>query len=139
MPMKISLALGPREPLSRQTAWGCFTTNAALPGFGSLLAGRKAGYPQAVLQLLGLVLTTVFGIRFIAWYLSHRTQLDQLEAEPDRYFLEIWMSVRWALLGMLVYAVSWLWSLATSLNILREARQVGPEVPPKIGVPPKIT
>jgi hypothetical protein len=27
--MKISLALGPRQPLSRQTAWGCVTTNLA--------------------------------------------------------------------------------------------------------------
>ncbi len=110
-----------------------------MPGFGSLLAGRKQGYPQVVLQVLGLVLTTVFGIRFIAWYFSHRAQLDQLEGEPDRYFLEIWAPMRWALLGIVVFAVSWLWSLATSLSILREARRHEPKQPPKLGIPPKIT
>jgi len=138
MRTKISLALGPREALSRQTAWGCFTTNAAVPGFGSLLAGRKAGYPQVALCMLGLALTTIFGIRFFAWYFSHRAQLEQLEAEPDRYLLEIWMPVRWALLGMGVFAVAWLWSLATSLAILREARRHEPRQPPAPVLPPKI-
>ena len=39
MPMKISLALGNPQALSRQTAWGCLTTNLAMPGFGSLVLG----------------------------------------------------------------------------------------------------
>ena len=65
MPTKVSLALGPRRPLSRQTAWGCFTTNLAMPGFGSLVAGRISGYAQAALTIGGMVLTMVFGARFI--------------------------------------------------------------------------
>ena len=52
--MKISLALGPRRPLSRQTAWGCLTTNLALPGAGSLVAGRVSGYPQLALGVGGM-------------------------------------------------------------------------------------
>ena len=27
--------VAPRQPLSRQTAWGCLATNIAMPGFGS--------------------------------------------------------------------------------------------------------
>ena len=54
MRTKISLALGQRQALSRQTAWGCFTTNLALPGFGSLVAGRISGYFQVALAMVGL-------------------------------------------------------------------------------------
>ena len=68
--MKISLALGPRQPLSRQTAWGYLTSNLALPGSGSLLAGRISGYAQLALGLGGLLMTVVFGLRFMLWYFA---------------------------------------------------------------------
>ena len=47
--MKISLALGQRKPLDRTTAWGCLTANLAVPGCGSLVAGRVSGYFQLLL------------------------------------------------------------------------------------------
>ncbi|MDB6016518.1 MAG: hypothetical protein JWR19_1007 [Pedosphaera sp.] len=132
MRTKISLTLGRREPVSRQTAWGCFTTNVALPGFGSLVAGYKVGYLQVVLGLAGLALTTVFGIRFIIWYFNHRPQLQEVELEPDRYFLMVWLPVRWALLGIGIFAIGWLWAMASSLAILAQARKVKSAVPPRI-------
>ena len=122
MPTKISLALGPSGPPSRQMAWGCLTTNLTLPGFGSLLAGRAVGYLQIVVSMAGLALTTFFGIRFIVWYFSDAAHLQQIQMDPDIYFHEVWMQVRWALLGMGLFLVAWLWALASSLGILEKAR-----------------
>src|SRR2546425_4585484 len=122
MPMKISLALGPRHPLSRQTAWGCLTTNLALPGFGSLVAGRVSGYPQVALGLLGLVLTLVFGVRFFYWYAANWSRFQGAQADPFAAMGEMWRVVRWALLGMGIFFIGWLWALATSLQILRAAK-----------------
>src|SRR5436309_644679 len=118
MPMKISLALGPRQPLSRQTAWGCLTSNLALPGSGSLLAGRRSGYSQLVLAMAGLLVITIFGLRFILWALANWSRLHALEADPGESLLDIWMHLRWALLGFGIALLAWLWALMTSLSIL---------------------
>ncbi len=97
--MKISLALGPRQPLSRQTALGCLTSNLALPGSGSLLAGRRSGYGQLVLAITGLFVITIFGVRFILWALANWSRLHAPDADPIESLLEIWAHLKWALLG----------------------------------------
>jgi hypothetical protein len=130
MPMKISLARGPRQPLSRQTAWGCLTTNLALPGFGSLVAGRSSGYAQAVLGIVGLALTAVFGVRFIAWYFANWPRLSGDQADPFVALGELWKAVRWPLLGVGVFLLGWLWALITSLEILRGATKPPPQIEP---------
>jgi len=140
--MKISLALGPRQPLSRQTAWGCLTTNLALPGFGSLVAGYVAGYAQAALGIGGLILTTVFGLRFIAWYIANWSRFYGAHAEPFAAFSDMWPVLRWALLGIGLFIVALLWSLATSLEIIRAAKNAeATNVPPRLNspaTPPKL-
>src|SRR5258706_10242547 len=141
MPMKISLALGQRQPLSRQTAWGCLTTNLALPGFGSLVAGHVSGYPQAALGIGGLILTTVFGLRFIVWYIANWSRFYGAHADPFAALSDMWPSLRWALLGIGLFVVSLLWALATSLQIVRAAKNAeATKVPPRLGstsLPPK--
>jgi hypothetical protein len=122
MRTKISLALGPSGPLSRQTAWGCLTTNLTLPGFGSLLGGRVVGYAQIAISMTGFALTTIFGVRFMVWYFSDSAHLLQIQADPDVYFHEVWLQVRWAFAGMGLFLVAWLWALASSLGILEKAR-----------------
>lgn len=121
MPMKISLALGARRILSRQTAWGCLTSNLALPGSGSLVAGFRAGYAQAALSTIGLILTSIFGIRFIIWSLSNWNRLHGIDADPINALGEMWVAIRSALLGMVLFIFGWVWALATSLVILRSA------------------
>jgi hypothetical protein len=131
--MKISLALGPRQGLSRQTAWGCLTTNVAMPGFGSLLAGRISGYPQVGLGIGGMILTVVFGARFVIWALSNWSRLYGAEADPIESLGDIWQHAHWALLGMVLFGLGWLWSLATSMAILKSAReQERSTVPPRL-------
>jgi hypothetical protein len=133
MPMKISLALGPRRRPSRQTAWGCLTTNVALPGFGSLLAGRISGYPQAVLAVGGLILTIGFGARFIIWALTNWSRLYGAEEDPLESLGDIWLHARWAFLGIVLFGLGWLWALATSMAILNSARRSGQtEAPPRL-------
>src|SRR3954462_2960646 len=106
--MKISLALGERRPLSRQTAWGCLTTNIAMPGFGSLMAGRISGYPQALLGIIGMVLTTVFGVRLLIWMLSNWGRLHDPASYHLEVFGEMWLVLRWAFLGMALFGAGWL-------------------------------
>src|SRR2546426_4036888 len=99
MPMKISLALGPRQPLSRQTAWGCFTTNLALPGSGSLAAGRISGYAQAALAIGGMMMTMLCGVRFVRWYVTNWPRFHQPQTDAVVVLQELWRFVRWPLLG----------------------------------------
>ena len=129
-----------RKPLDRQTARDYLTTNLAMPGFGSLAARRISGYFQTPLCVLGFVLTTTFGVRFFVWYFANRTLTDEMRDDPAAVLNEIWSHMRWALLGMALFVFSWLWALATSLSLLRQAKAEGQanqgDVPPRITNPP---
>ena len=135
--MKPSSASTGRKPLDRQTAWGCLTSNLALPGFGSLMARQAAGFFQAPLGLLGLVLTLAFGGRFVLWFFANWPRMNDPESDPVVMLSELWLNVRWAVLGVGLFALSWLWALASSLSLLRQAKKESPagraDVPPRIG------
>jgi hypothetical protein len=120
--------------LSRQTAWGCFTTNLALPGFGSLAAGRRVGYIQAAFGITGLAFTVVFGLRAIWWFLSNWARLHDPMADPVDMLTEMWSMLKAPFLGMALFAVGWIWALLTSANLLREAKRAeSRKTPPKLG------
>jgi len=119
--MKVSLVLGRREPLSRQTAWGCLTGNLALPGSGSLVAGRRVGYAQLALAAIGLLLTMIFGVRFILWFFSNWARFHDPSEDPVATLTEMWIALRWAVLGLGLFIASCLWALATSFSILHSA------------------
>lgn len=105
--------------------------NLALPGFGSLMAKRAVGWPQAALTIVGFALTSIFGVRFIIWFFQNMDMLYGAESDPVESLLALWRNVRWALLGIGLFAVSWLWSLATNAEILRSARKLeAKEKPP---------
>ena len=134
MRMKISLALGRRQPLSRQTAWGCLTSNLALPGSGSLLAGRVSGYAQMGLGLAGMVMTVVFGLQFVHWYFVNWPRMRDAQDDPVGMLAALWFASRWTLLGFAVFAAGWLWGLASGLAIVHEARTApAPAEPPRLG------
>ena len=132
--MKISLALGPRGRLSRESAWGCFTTNLAVPGMGSLMAGRVVGYVQMFFAFGGFGLTLALGVRFFAWYLTNSSRLRSDYNDPFENFRELWNAMRWPLLGIALFGLGWLWAVITSLQVLSEARQQPKpgEQPPKL-------
>jgi hypothetical protein len=130
--MKISLALGPRRPVSRQTAVGCLTANLALPGSGSLLAGRRSGYAQMALAVGGMGLTLLFGLRFMIWSITNWARLHDPQADFLDMFEETWLRSRWALLGIGLFVLGWLWALATSMAIVRSAGENPSNTPPRL-------
>ena len=129
--MKISLALGAQQPLNRQTAWGCLTTNLAMPGVGSLVAGRRSGYAQLALALLSLSGTLFFGVRFFSWLTANWSRVYQAEGDPVTTLLEMWQALRWAVFSIAAFLVSWLWALATSFFILQSVRKEEGKLPPR--------
>jgi len=128
--MKISLALGQRRPLDRATAWGCLTTNVAIPGCGSLVAGRVSGYWQLLIAMIGMAASVYFGLKFIIWYVSNWTQMQQIQPDSAENFHELWLRLRWFLLGVGLFGSGWLWALGCSLGILVEAKKAPPASPP---------
>ena len=123
MRMKVSLARGPSGTVSTQTAWGCLTSNLALPGSGSLLAGRVSGYGQLLLAFIGMLLTLIFGARFLVWQFSNWSRLHGPNVDPLAVLQETWLHLRWAALGIGIFLLSMIWALATSLAILDASRR----------------
>ena len=124
--MKLSLALGPRRPLDRATAWGCLTTNVAIPGCGSLVAGRASGYGQFLVAMVGMGMTLYFGLNFIIWYVSNWARTQQMQPDAAANFHELWLRLRWFLLGVGIFGAGWLWAVGSSLLILLEAQKAPP-------------
>lgn len=106
-----------------------------LPGLGSIAAGRPSGYAQMVLSLGGLALTSIFAIRAFMWLSSSNGSQHDVEAVAIPLG-ELWIHVRWALLGFGVFLCGWLWAFATGLSILAEARST--ERTPSRDIPPKL-
>jgi len=102
----------------------------AFPGLGSLVAGRASGYGQVALGVLGLILTMVFGVRFITWYIQHWSTFFGSQSEPLETMPELWRVVRLPLLGIAIFVFGLLWALATGLDIVREAKSNS--VPPRL-------
>jgi hypothetical protein len=111
------------KPLDRARARNCFLINQfATPGLGSLMAGRPgAGIGQLLVAVAGFVLVML-------WFALRMSQLYNEvvnDAQPQ--------SAAWAgEAGAALFAAAWLWSLVTSLSVLREARNSEPAPPPKL-------
>lgn len=133
--------LGPVLARDRDAARACAAMNLALPGFGTLLAGRRIGLVQALVTVGAFGLTLVGGVKFFAWYATHRGQFEDPFADPIENLRALWRAARWPLLGMAVFALNWLWALSSSWAILRAARRGGPADPAhsdRPGTPPRL-
>lgn len=127
-----------QEPaISVQTAWGCLTANLAVPGSGSVLARRRiSGTLQATLAVIGMILSVVFTVRFFAWYAANRLRLEEGALDdPLMPLREMWMAVRWAVVGIGLFGTAWFWGLLTSLRVLRRAKKAEVAAKP---APPKL-
>ena len=87
--MKTSSANASPDAPSLQTARGCVGTNLALPGFGSLMAKRRVGWPQAVLTVSGFALTTIFGVHFIVWFFRNTDLNDGTNTYPSKFDIDL--------------------------------------------------
>jgi hypothetical protein len=117
--------------LSPAAARNCFFVNQfATPGLGSLMGGRiLAGIGQLLLALIGFGLLMVWFLQTIKVYYSL--------ADEDAPELTHVSYARYFLAGALFFAASWLWSLLTSISLIRSAKV--PEPLPPGSIPPRIT
>ena len=85
----------------------------ATPGLGSVMAGRTiSGIGQLALAVTGFVLV-------ILWFVAVMRQFyGQIEGNVAV------KSVGWiGLTGMGIFAAAWLWSLVTSISLIREGQR----------------
>lgn len=87
-----------------------FVNLLVTPGAGSLIAGRRVGYPQLALATAGAIFICLFFFGFIAdlW------KLGEIPAGGGRYGTL-------GKVGAVTFAISWFWTLATSVSMFREA------------------
>ncbi len=105
-------------------AWSCLVTNLlGVPGLGTLAAGDLGGIGQLALAVVGGVLLTWWLIAFASAAL-----------EAGGLPLDTGPGLRAPVAGILLFGAGWLWSLGSSVALLREARRAGnapPSVPPE--------
>ena len=101
-------------------AWSCLATNLlVLPGLGSMVARRRtAGLGQAALALGGTAMA-------VYWLVSLVRQWTREEAFP----IDGGPDFAYGLIGVAVFGIGWMWSLATSLLVLRAVRRPGGPTP----------
>ena len=121
----------PVKPVSVGRAVSCALINQlATPGLGSLIGRRMfAGTCQLLLALAG------FGL-LVAWMAEYYYRLVLAELDkPLPPGSQGWMA-SW---GAICFGASWLWSLVTSLSLVRQAKREAQfserSVPPRIAAP----
>lgn len=114
------------EPLNRSLAQKCFVINQfATPGLGSLMAQRfVAGIGQLVLALVGFAL-------LMGWFILTMIQAYRImeSQEPAKSYASMGIS------GGAVFAAAWIWSLITSISLMRHAEKDAPAQP----IPPRLS
>ena len=118
------------KPLSPAKARNCFLMNQfATPGLGSLMGGRVIpGIGQLLLSLAGFAFIMFWFFRTMKEYYSLMGEdAPSVSSSYGRFFLA----------GAMLFGASWLWSLLTSVSLMRQAKT--PEPPPPGTIPPRIT
>ena len=104
--------------------------NLALPGSGSLSAGKPIGFYQLALAGIGFLLSIATGIHMLQWTLENWARINQSNADPFENLVLLWREIRWPLTGLALFGIALAWAGLTSLSILASH--------PKNPVPPRI-
>ncbi|MBM3902594.1 MAG: hypothetical protein FJ379_10990 [Verrucomicrobia bacterium] len=112
------------KPGDRVSGWNVLVLNlATTPGLGSFLAGRRwAGSLQMLVAVSG------FGV-LILWFWDLARQFWDLLQSGDTV---VRSDFRQLGIGGALFGGAWLWSLWTSISILRQARRDRSAVPPPL-------
>jgi|HubBroStandDraft_5_1064220.scaffolds.fasta_scaffold635089_2 hypothetical protein len=127
------MSVPPKLPLTKDRAWAYVLLNVSIPGWGSWKAGRKfAGFGEAFILVACLVLFGIWGFDYMNRIFQSEFGEDTLSPVPPNW---LW---QW---GIVCYIVSEVWTIVTSVGIVREARAHEAEVlrntPPKLADLPK--
>src|SRR5580658_4341629 len=117
----------PKRPLTLDRAWAYVLLNISVPGWGSWKAGRKvAGFGEMFILVVCLFLLGL-------WFLKYMNRIfqsevgDTLPPIPPNW---LW---QW---GIGLYVVSLVWTIVTSVSVIREARAYEAEA--RRNTPPKL-
>jgi hypothetical protein len=129
--MKLVRASQAKGPANCAEAWACLSANLALPGSGSLAAGKSVGYYQLALAVAGCIISLTTGIHLLEWMFGNWTRINDSTGDPFETLVTVWREIRWPLLGLGIFAVSLLWGWITGMQLLAEHPKE--PVPPRIG------
>lgn len=107
---------------NRSSGWTALAINlGATPGLGSYLAGhRLVGVFQMGLSVSGFIV-------IMAWFWElARGAWESLQAGDS----VVWPSSRGLVLGLSLFSAAWVWSLVTSVQIIRALRKTTPPILP---------
>jgi hypothetical protein len=104
-------------PAKRTPVWLCVVINLlAFPGLGTVMAGRRIGYSQSVVMVMGFVLT----VGYLLWYLFVAVRYMTNSGWTETEFQAHYRPYLWALYsGVGLCLVAWLWALASSIVLWR--------------------
>ncbi len=115
--MKTSSETPQKPPLKNLSPWVYVAINqAAFPGLGTILSGRRIGYAQATIMLAGFFLTTGFMLYYIGLLIRYASTATWTEADFTSRHQPYHWALYWGIGGC---AVAWIWSLFSSLQILK--------------------
>jgi hypothetical protein len=103
------------QKVARQAAWVCLWSNLVLPGLGTYVARRRVtGALQLIISQAGFVLSLV-------WAVFYARDWIRLGSLPE----DISPNLGIGLLGVALFLLAWIWSLASSYGILQDSRKSG--------------
>lgn len=101
--------------LNRSQAWGCVLGNLVLPGLGTFIARRRvSGVLQLLVSQSGFVLMLLWAISYVLEWLKEGAMPTDLGPHSQL-----------SLLGAALFLLAWIWSLASSVDILLSSRKSG--------------
>jgi hypothetical protein len=90
----------------------------AFPGLGTIMAGRKIGYAQAVLMVAGFLMS----VGFAGWVILCGVRYLQHPEWSEAYYRAQYQGYAgWLRWGLALCALAWLWALASSVAMVRSA------------------
>jgi 4a-hydroxytetrahydrobiopterin dehydratase len=121
------------RPLTVTRAWTYLGINLfATPGLGSYMGGRKAaGAGQLCLSVTGFLLITTW--MFKTFYGVVSAEMNGTDSVAT--------AALWWQAGTFFFALAWLWSLVTSISLVREAGSAPVGTPPplsSLSSPPRL-
>ena len=98
---------------ARRAAWIGLLSNLLVPGLGTILAGRRVqGALQLVVSQVGFVLSFIWAVLFVLRWI-HEGNVPE----------DITPHLALGLIGVAIFILAWIWSLASSVEILYASRK----------------
>jgi hypothetical protein len=116
----------PNRPkaLSRSKAWAYAALNQlAFPGAGTVMAGRRVGYIQATIMVVGFVLTMTYLLAVIGSVVNFAANGTVSEEEYHKQYQVYTWAGKY---GLALSVAAWCWSLVSSIAIIRNVRKEPP-------------